>query len=121
MTRALSILAGLVAFAALATFAACSGGDDVKVPDAADTGVKDTGTDCGTTNVGTLHCREGAEGKACGSMDLPPVKVDPTMYCSMYKCDMGQVELIKCACNAESQKVDAGADCPGGPVDSGSD
>jgi hypothetical protein len=81
----------------------------------------DSGVDCGTTNVGTLRCREGAENKACGSYDQIPVKVDPTMFCSMYKCKAGMVELKFCACNAEGANVDAGADCPGGPQDSGVD
>src|SRR6266536_616309 len=101
MKRALSTLAGLVAFAALCAFAACSGGDDAKIPDASDTGVRDTGTDCGPTNVGTLHCREGAPGKACGNSDVPPEKVDPSMFCSMYKCTAGHTKLETCGCNAE--------------------
>ncbi len=37
-------------------FAACSG-NETKIPDAGDTGPADTGIDCGTTDVGTLHCR----------------------------------------------------------------
>lgn len=92
-------------------FAACSG-NETKIPDAGDTGPADTGIDCGTTNVGTLHCREGAPNKACGSLDQAPVKEDPGQFCSMYKCKPGFVPVSMCACNAESNKVDAGADCP---------
>jgi hypothetical protein len=120
MKRIITCLAGLASFGLLAGFVACSGGDDAKIDSGpADTGVKDTGTDCGPTNVATLHCREGEPGKACGSLDQAPVKVDPGMYCSMFKCAPGFTELKNCACNAESQKVDAGADCPGGSQDSG--
>ncbi len=120
MRRALLLLFVFSATASLSLFAACSGGD-TKIPDAAaDTGPADTGIDCGTTNVGTLHCREGAPGKACGSLDQPPVKVDPSQFCSMYKCASGQTPVSTCGCNAEGVKVDAGDDCPGAQ-DAGSD
>lgn len=115
----ISTVAGLSLFVGLVAFVACSGGDDTKIPDASDTGVKDTGLDCGPTNVGTLHCREGAPGKACGNSDQPPIKEDPNAYCTMFKCGPGMTKLETCGCNAESQKVDAGDDCPGGSQDSG--
>jgi hypothetical protein len=119
MNRALLFLLMVGGSALLAIFAACSGGD-TKLPDAAaDTGPADTGIDCGPTNVGTLHCREGAPGKACGNLDQPPVKVDPGQYCSMYKCSANQTPVNMCGCNAEGAKVDAGDDCPGGGSDSG--
>lgn len=119
MRRALLFLLATCTTTASAAFLACSGGDDVKLPDAAADagGQKDTGVDCGPTNVATLHCREGAEGKACGSLDQPPVKVDPSMYCSMFKCGPGMVPVSMCGCNAEGSHVDAGDDCPGGSMD----
>jgi hypothetical protein len=69
-----------------------------------------------------ITCFEGAPFKACGSSPQPLKKVfDAGATCPDFACPPGTIPVNQCACNAESNKVDAGADCPGASKDSGSD
>jgi hypothetical protein len=118
--RRFLFLAGslLVAALAIATgIAACSGEDAAKIPDASDAKVVETGPDCGKLPM--LTCFPGAPYKACGNFPQPIKAIDGSAPCFVYGCGPGTVEVSLCGCQAETLKIEAGADCPG--MDASSD
>lgn len=122
MRRSLLFSIVFAGVAAVVSVVACSG-SDTNIADAGkEAGPLDTGPGC-MAPPKTL-CFYGAPLKACDEQAPQPLKgVYDGGGCPVdFVCPPGTIDVKFCACNADTAKVDAGADCPGNPpADSGTD